>query len=239
MSTHADPDSDETVEDGTAMEIRVTDDGPYVVTGSVPLTRRRAVVSEHGHPLTWRETAELDTSEEYELCRCGQSGNKPFCDDSHAREGFDGTETADGTGYDARAKSYEGTGITVRDDRSICEHASFCANKDSNVWKMTRRTEDTRVRAEVIAMIERCPSGALTYQVDGREVEPDLRPAIRVVDDGPLAVTGGAAGAISLVRADGSRETRPRMTLCRCGRSANKPFCDGSHVEAGFRDAGD
>lgn len=232
----SDPSSDTAT--SSTMEIRVTEDGPYVVSGGVPLSRRRPVVSEHGEPLTWRTTESLDAPETYELCRCGHSDDKPFCSGAHATVGFDGEETADASGYDARAKTYEGTGVTVRDDRSICEHAGFCANRASNVWKMVRRTEDTQVRSEMIAMVERCPSGALTYSVDGQELEPDLRPSVRVVDDGPLAVTGGAAGSITLVRGDGSRETRARMTLCRCGQSKNKPFCDGTHTSIGFQDAG-
>jgi len=192
------------------------------------------VVSEHGEPLTWQVGEQLPVSGTYALCRCGHSGNKPFCDGTHAKVGFDGTETADASGYDARATTYRGTGITVRDDRSICQHAGFCGNRASNVWKMVPDTADTQVRSQLMAMIERCPSGALTYAVDGHEIEPDLRPAVGVVDDGPLAVTGG----VNVVRADGTVEARARVTLCRCGSSANKPFCDGSHVAAGFRDDG-
>ena len=83
-------------------------------------------------------------------------------------------------------------------------------------------------------MIERCPSGALTYSMDGiTAVEPLLATAIAVTNNGPLWVTGGVA----LTDANGiALETRNRVTLCRCGHSANKPLCDGSHKEAGFRD---
>ena len=83
----------------------------------------------------------------------------------------------------------------------------------------------------LMAMIERCPSGALTYEVEDRLVEPALPVEIGVVPDGPLWVTGG----IEVERADGEPfEARNRVTLCRCGASANKPLCDGSHTEAGF-----
>jgi CDGSH-type Zn-finger protein len=217
-----------------AVQVRVTPDGPYVVTGGLPVGRRRPGTSEHGEPLAWESGEQLPVSGTYALCRCGQSGNKPFCDGTHARVGFDGTETADTSGYDSRATTYPGTGVTVRDDRSICQHAGFCGNRVTNVWKMVPATADTQVRAQVMAMIERCPSGALTYAVEGHEIEPDLRPAVGVVDDGPLAVTGG----VGLVRTDGTVETRARVTLCRCGQSGNKPFCDGIHVGAGFRDDG-
>lgn len=63
------------------------------------------------------------------------------------------------------------------------------------------------------------------------EPDPDLPVGIAVLDDGPLALTG-----VTVRRADGSAETRRHIRLCRCGASANKPFCDGSHETVGFRD---
>jgi uncharacterized Fe-S cluster protein YjdI len=120
----------------------------------------------------------------------------------------------------------------VRDDRGICEHAGFCGNRVTNVWKMVGNTSDSTVRAQVIAMVERCPSGALTLKVDSRTVEPDLPVEIGLLDDGPLYVTGG----IAVRRVDGQPfGTRNRVTLCRCGGSKNKPLCDGTHKEIGFR----
>jgi nucleotide-binding universal stress UspA family protein/nitrite reductase/ring-hydroxylating ferredoxin subunit len=78
----------------------------------------------------------------------------------------------------------------------------------------------------MIGMIERCPSGALTYEIEEAINEPDIPREISVVDDGPLWVTGG----IPITRSDGiPLEIRNRITLCRCGRSGNKPLCDGSH----------
>jgi nucleotide-binding universal stress UspA family protein len=78
-------------------------------------------------------------------------------------------------------------------------------------------------------MVDRCPSGALSYEIDDQENEPDLPIEIAVVDDGPLWLTGG----IPIRRSDGERiETRNRLTLCRCGKSRNKPLCDGSHAQA-------
>lgn len=201
------------------------------------LRRTRPVVSEHGQPMAWQTTAHLDT-DGVALCRCGQSSNKPYCDGSHTRVGFDGTETAPTDAYDDRARSYPTPGVEVRDDRSICHHAGFCGNRDTNVWAMAKgdAIEDSTVRAQMLAMIEHCPSGALTARTDdGLPIEPVLAPAIGVVDNGPLAVTGG----VPVQRADGQPfETRNRVTLCRCGQSSTKPLCDGCHADAGFRDAG-
>lgn len=215
-----------------APTVIVKSDGPYVVTGAVPLRHRRPVVSEHGEPLTWQSDEASEQRPVYALCRCGESARKPYCDGTHAKTGFDGTESAPTDSFRERCADLGGSGITVSDDRSVCVHAGFCGNRLSNVWKMTRETDDSVVRAQVMAMVERCPSGALTYTVDGVEVEPVLPVEVAVVADGPLWVTGG----IPVQRSDGEPfETRNRVTLCRCGHSSNKPLCDGSHDKVGFK----
>ncbi len=212
--------------------ISASQNGPYLVAGNVPLYRRRAVNSEHGEPLTWDTKAQLDTKDRYALCRCGGSSRKPFCDGTHARNDFTANDTTTGT-YAERSVVLGGTGITVRDDRSICEHAGFCGSRVTSVWDLVPDTEESAVRAQAISMIERCPSGALTYQVDGADVEPFFPQAIAAIDDGPLWVTG----RVPVTDSNGARlEPRNRVTLCRCGTSANKPLCDGSHRAAGFSD---
>jgi CDGSH-type Zn-finger protein len=218
--------------------IEVQPNGPYIVSGGVPLVRRRIVTSEHGESMTWQTTSRVEGGETVALCRCGGSANKPFCDGSHTRNGFDGTETAPTSSYDERSTTYPGTQVVVRDDRSICEHAGFCGNRLTNVWKMVdgSGTDDSVVRAQMMSMIEHCPSGALTYRLDpgGPDVEQELSVEIGVTDDGPYFVTGG----LPVTRADGQPfEARNRVTLCRCGASKNKPLCDGSHRAAGFRDS--
>ena len=217
--------------------ISVTPDGPYVVTGGPPLRRKRQVRTEQGEPVAWQSEGPLATDPTYALCRCGGSGHKPFCDGSHTDREWDSTTTAVGTGYDERAKDHLGEGVVMRDDRSLCEHAGFCGTRVTNAWKMTKATGDTATRSQLIAMVERCPSGALTHRLtpDGPDIEPDLAAGIGVVDDGPLFVTG----RIAVERADGVPvQTRNRMTLCRCGASKNKPLCDGSHAGIGFQDHG-
>lgn len=207
--------------------------GPLIVSGGVALYRRKAVHSEHGEPLAWETTERIETDDRYRLCRCGESESKPFCDNAHGRVGFEATDTASGA-YDERSKVLGGTGLTVRDDRSICVHAGFCGTRLTNVWKQVSETAESTVRAQVITMVEKCPSGALTYRFEGDDVEPLMPEAIAVVDDGPLWVTGGVA-----ITASGGEglETRNRVTLCRCGASASKPLCDGSHKSVGFVDS--
>jgi len=214
-----------------SQRVSVKSGGPYVVSGSVPLRSKTPIMSEHGEPLTWQTGDVINEGKAYALCRCGHSASKPYCDGSHADSDFDGTETAPSDEYAARRTSYPGTGIEVFDDRGTCVHAGFCGNQVSNVWKMSAKTDDTVIRSQVIAMIERCPSGALTYEINDTVIEPDLPVEIAVIEDGPLWVSGG----ISIERSDGQPvEVRNRVTLCRCGQSANKPLCDGSHKEAGF-----
>ncbi len=214
--------------------ISAAPNGPLVVRGGVPLYRRRAVHSEHGEPLAWETTQPVPAGERYALCRCGRSDSKPFCDGSHGPAGFVAEDSASGT-YAERSNELGGTGLTVRDDRSICVHAGFCGTRVANIWGQVPETAESTVRVQVISMVEKCPSGALTFRfdADGDDVEPLLATAIAITDDGPLWVTGG----IPVTRSDGTElETRNRVTLCRCGASANKPLCDGNHKKVGFQD---
>lgn len=214
----------------------MTHQGPYEVTGHTVVRRKRAVRTAAGEPVAWQSDEPLSTEGTYYLCRCGGSGNKPFCDGTHETRDWDGTCTAPSTSYDEAARSYVGDGVVMRDARTLCAHAGFCATKATNAWKLTKQATDTAARAQLVAMIEHCPSGALTHHLrtDGPDIEPDLAPAIGVVDDGPLLVTGG----VPVSRDDGvPLETRNRMALCRCGASKNKPLCDGSHSEIGFTDS--
>ena len=209
--------------------------GPLVVRG-VPLVRKHPVHSEHGEPLAWQTSGELIDKDVYMLCRCGESGNKPFCDGAHTKAGFEGVDTADASTYDERANALGGSGITVRDDRSICVHAGYCGNRHTNIWKQVADTDDSITRLAVINEIEKCPSGAITYRFEGDDVdtEPDMPVQAGVIDDGPIWVSGGVPVTTS---AGTELEVRNRVTLCRCGASANKPLCDGSHKEAGFFDS--
>jgi len=172
---------------------------------------------------------------EVALCRCGGSASKPFCDGTHARIGFSDRNTAD-AGRDGRV-AYAGKEITIFDNRSICAHAGYCTDGLKKVFRMDAEPwidADAARVDEIIATIEKCPSGALSYARDGVEAPPRPRSAmVTVVNDGPYAVTGGIELA-AVAFGDGA--SREHYTLCRCGGSKNKPFCDGSHWHIGFRD---
>lgn len=215
--------------------IRVTDDGPYQVSGGTPLVRVAQIETEYGEPVGWTAPQPLPSGQRFALCRCGRSKHKPFCDDSHLEPGFDGTEVADRGPRAVRAKTFVGDGVVMTDDRSICSHAGFCANRVTTAWEMIDETADPDVRERLQGMISRCPSGALDRapSVTAEPVEPVFEPSIGVVKDGPLWIRGG----VQIEAADGfAYEVRNRVTLCRCGHSSDKPFCDGTHLDIGFRD---
>ena len=221
------------------MKIRIQENGPYVVEGDVPLTNKRQIVTEFGEPLAWEKTGDIATTASYELCRCGHTADNPFCDGSHNNIEWDGTETAPtDTNAERREVNPGGKQIVVHRDNALCAAAGFCGTRIASIKRMLAQAapDDTHVRSQVIAMIERCPSGSFTYSIEGQagDIEPDLPKQVAATTeitsdgpiDGPLWVTGG----IPIERADGQPlETRNRVTLCRCGLSANKPLCDGSH----------
>lgn len=216
-----------------SQQITVRPNGPYLVRGGIPLVRKSQVMSEYGEPLAWQDDGPVDTPEVYRLCRCGQSKSKPFCDGSHTLLGFSGDEAADTGNYDERKKIFDGENIVINDDHSLCMHAGFCGTRLTNVWQMLKESGNQEVRDEIIAMVQRCPSGTLVHALsrDAQGVEPELPREIVVVPDGPLWVTGG----IPVQRRDGQPlEIRNRVTLCRCGASSKKPLCDGTHKEIGF-----
>lgn len=239
MSTEQGRDADPTP------RIVVEKDGPYVVHGRVPLVRKTEIVSEYGEPLTWRKDETLETGATFRLCRCGHSRTKPFCDDTHLAINFDGTETAaTNTTAERRVTHKGGTNIVVRRDYAVCAEAGFCGNRLTTIQKMTPLSDDTQIRAQIIAMAERCPSGSYTYAMAAGEadVEPDLPRQVAVTteitSDGPIAGPLWVTGAIPIERSDGQPcEVRNRVTLCRCGRSNNKPWCDGSHRSQGVADS--
>jgi CDGSH-type Zn-finger protein len=222
---------------GSEKKIMIHFDGPYEVRGGIPLVHKTQVVSEFGEPLTWEKNETIPTNGDYCLCRCGRSHEMPFCDGSHAEADFDGTETADTQPITARQVTLPGgTKITVRYDASLCMDSGFCGCIESTLPEILLDSADTKARSLVIAMIERCPSGAYTYSIEeGQpEIEPDYPQQVAVTtditDQGPVNGALWITGGIPIERSDGQPlETRNRVTLCSCGLSKNKPLCDGAH----------
>jgi CDGSH-type Zn-finger protein len=221
-------------------KVVVAKDGCYLVSGGIPLARQTVVTDPEGGSEKWREGETFPTKDTYALCRCGHSATKPFCDGTHKKIGFDGTETASREPYRQQAKVLEGPAYTLTDAKMLCAGADFCI-PNGNVWNQVARNDDPTVRANFLRQVGNCPSGRLVAFERGSETptEPTLPKSIGVIEQpgdgvsGPLWLRGG----IPVIAADGfAYEVRNRMTLCRCGASANKPFCDGSHFKVSFRD---
>lgn len=217
--------------------IQVTKDGPYLVSGGIPLVKQVLVCDRRGNSVGWKEGDRVPAPETYALCRCGRSKNRPFCDGTHAKSHFRGTETASRVPYLERAEWTEGRDIRLSDAPGFCSHARFCV-RGRGIWDLIGSGGEEAGRT-ALDMAANCHSGRLVAwdRKTGKPVEPDLEKSIGLVEGpkegmiGPLWVRGG----IPVIAADGfAYEVRNRVTLCRCGRSGNKPFCDGSHMpEAG------
>ncbi|MGA8663913.1 MAG: CDGSH iron-sulfur domain-containing protein [Thermoplasmata archaeon] len=223
-----------------APKIVVSENGPYIVTGGVPLSVQTIGTNREGESWEWAKGKSFKVAAEYHLCRCGQSKNKPFCDGSHSKVRFQGAETASRQPFSRQAGAMEGPTMTLLDQENLCAFARFC-DPGGKIWSLIERTDDATTRELVIREAAHCPSGRLVVvdRETGKALEPDLPASIGVVEDpamecsGPLWVRGG----IRIESANGTPyERRNRVTLCRCGASANKPFCNGSHASIRFQD---
>jgi CDGSH-type Zn-finger protein len=221
-------------------KITVLKNGPYLVSGSLPLGKEISEVGKEGEPERWVKGAQYPDRKDYALCRCGQSKTKPFCDGAHDSIGFDGTETASRKPYAEQAEKLEGPAIDMMDAESLCAGARFCHGK-GNIWNLVSSSGDAELKKEVIKEACNCPSGRLVAydKKTGKPIESTYTPSISLIEDpqakssGPIWVKGG----VMVVSENGHVcETRNRITLCRCGRSSNKPMCDGSHISIRFND---
>ena len=220
--------------------IVIQKNGPYDVYGAIPLRIQNIMANADGKSWEWEDGETLKTDSPYQLCRCGQSSTKPFCDDTHLKIEFDGTETASRLPYDQQAKHFDGPTLILGDVGALCSNARFCS-AFGKIRNLILSTGDPAVRAEVIREVMNCPSGRLTLhdKTNDQEIEPPLEPLISVVEDIPVGCSGPlwVQGGIPVISENGEQyEIRNRVTLCRCGASSNKPFCDGSHMKAEFND---
>ena len=194
--------------------IKATENGPYRVTNCEMLRGFDGTV--------YRSDGTIA------LCWCGGSKNKPYCDGTHARIGFSGAK--DPNRVPDRRDNYEGTGVTIHDNRGVCAHSARCTNNLKTVFKLGEEPwidpkGDTV--ENIVATIQKCPSGALSYSINGVEHrDRDSEPMIMVAPNGPYAIFGGA-DLLDETWAEGA--SREHFDLCRCGHSQNKPFCSGAH----------
>ena len=178
------------------------------------------------------------------LCRCGESALKPLCDGACARIGF--SDEKDPKRVPDRRDTYDGVHLTVFDNRGICQHSGFCTDRLQSAFHTQGPfvTPSGARMDDIIRAVRECPSGALSYAIDGVEARAQVdwdgsrEPAIEVSRDGPYRVKG----AIALTEEDGGPVARAagsspeHYALCRCGHSQNKPFCSGMHWHIDFTD---
>jgi CDGSH-type Zn-finger protein len=221
-------------------KVQITANGPYLVSGSLPLATATIGTNAQNESVEWQAGKAYPAQAEYALCRCGHSANKPFCDGTHAKIGFDGTETASRKPYLELATLIEGATMNLTDAESLCAAARFC-DPNGQVWNQVEATDDAATKANFVRQTCDCPSGRLVAwdKQTGKAIEPKFEPSIALIEDpaesclGPIWLRGG----VQVVSADGFEyEVRNRVTLCRCGASKNKPFCDGSHISIGFNE---
>lgn len=214
------------------MKIKVSKNGPYFVSGNVPLYKVKFVVDEDGNPMGYGEKEKIETDENYALCRCGNSDNKPFCDGTHSKIGFDGEEVATLDIKNVYSEDIENEHIKLVDHYMYCDHSRFCL-RYGGIRKLIREdNNDSNEKAKDEAT--NCPSGRLLIynKETGESTEPKFEKEINMIYDEGRHVNGAiwVKGGISLESTNGKEYSiRNRMTLCQCGKSWNKPFCNGRH----------
>ncbi len=217
--------------------------GPYIVQGNIPMIKEIIKPDDKGNAVVWEKVSDYPQKENYLLCRCGNSKSMPYCDGSHDTADFYGAETAGKSKYLDEADKITGPDLDLTDNYKLCAGARFCEYK-GGTWKLTGESDKKESKELAIKEAHYCPAGRLVVwdKKTDKPIEPDLEQSISIVQDpskkasGPIWLKGG----IPLISSDGTQyELRNRVTICRCGKSGNKPFCDAAHLAVKFNDGDD
>ena len=153
-------------------KIKILKNGPYLVSGSIPLSEKIIVSIDEENK--YIDGQKLPQSEEYVLCRCGKSNTAPFCDGTHVKTDFDGTETAEKNTYEDRSELLEGPGIDLLDDNR-CAFARFCHRKKGDVWQLVENSFNEENIQEAIRGACDCPTGRLVARdKQGNEIDREV-----------------------------------------------------------------
>jgi CDGSH-type Zn-finger protein len=213
--------------------IQICKNGPYQVFGGIPLSVQRITLDGDGFSESWTEEKKFPVENPYLLCRCGRSRTLPFCDQFHREIHFMGTEHASREPYLRQAKEYAGPDLVLTDAEILCSIAKFC-ERAGGIWKLTQESGNREARDIAIQEAGNCPSGRLVvWDKEGTPFEPRFEQSLGLVEYPEEGLSGPVwvRGRIPIIAEDGFfHEVRNRVTLCRCGHSFNKPFCDSSHL---------
>jgi CDGSH-type Zn-finger protein len=217
--------------------IKVTKDGPYMVYGVPDISEKVILTDENGISVKYGDGQVFEIkADPVALCRCGESKNAPFCDGAHTAAAFDGTETATFDPILKGSQAIEGPNLTLTDNDQYCAFARFC-DAHGRVWNLVGLGKE-KSDAYTVKEANLCPAGRLlVFDKSGKMLEEKLPASIAVLEDDGLKISGPLwiRGGIRVEGADGkSYEVRNRQTLCRCGVSDNKPFCNGAHASLKF-----
>ncbi len=205
-----------------APSIEERENGPLVVKNI------RTMTGPDGQP--------VEVKEVMALCRCGQSKSKPFCDGTHNEVRFQ-SRGGEPAGVD-RVLAYKGDGYTVHFNPRVCAHAAECNRLAPAIFDAGQKPwiqPAKGTKAEAMAVVSACPSGAITMSEGEGPVQhiyPEGHADLTVIKDGPYWVAEVEPPA----PVNAEAMTPRKYTLCRCGMSGNKPFCDGTHRDKGWSD---
>ncbi len=215
------------------LKIKVSKDGPYLVFGKIPISEKIILIGNEGVPEKWGEGKKYELTQQCSLCRCGHSKNKPFCDGTHTEINFNGSEKASFAPYLTVAQKFEGPGLNLTDSVDLCASARFC-HRAGEIWNLIPRSNGNDAKRIAIEEAGDCPSGRLVVwdKKTDSAIEPAFEPSIGLIEDPQMHCSGPiwVRGRIPIESVAGKvYEKRNRITLCRCGKSSLKPFCDSSH----------
>ncbi|MGN0919195.1 MAG: CDGSH iron-sulfur domain-containing protein [Alphaproteobacteria bacterium] len=215
-------------------KIKATFNGPYIVEGNAPIRETTIEKDTLTQSWTYKQGKRLQASKKpVKLCRCGHSSQMPFCDESHVCTHFDGKCTAPHKPFAQDAQAVEGPNFTLLDNEMYCAFGRFC-DAFGRVWNLVRQGKKETDQLAIQETLS-CPGGRLMIidNQTGEIIEEAPHPEINILHDAALNCMGPiyAKGGIEVLDdKEKPYEIRARQALCRCGKSHNKPFCDGAHA---------
>jgi CDGSH-type Zn-finger protein len=220
-------------------EIKIIKNGPYVVSG-LPLSEGIIKTDDKGYPKNIEKTKDYPIKEIYLLCRCGKSSNKPFCDRAHLKIKFNGAETAAEEDFEKIKDIIEGPRLILNDTIPLCSGSGFCYGREGNTWDLIQ-SKDKKSNEIGKKQACDCISGRLVVfdKKTKKPIEHKFEPSVMILKE-PWKKVGSSIwvmGNVPVISSTGKKyEIRNRVSLCRCGKSSFKPFCDATHRHINFID---